>query len=455
MPFLMSDYAEGAKAAAIPDLTIAELAKKRADTGLVQAQTGTLNQQNQARAFEIEDLNRLSSMYGGASTPQTEQPLGIPSLATPDLSQEPIVQEVQKVHNANSKIKTAESKVQQYQKLFDSIKYDPQLSTMYQHKLKVAQSELESLQQQQQQMIADTTKKAVGSLLGATDQTTYDRARNEIAKNFGLMAYQSAINQGTPEEQARALGKAESDARLKQLPSTYGASAKHAITQINAEMGGLDSMVKLNKEFRDQKDQTLQEEKAKLEKQELSEKITKLKAETDKINNPKKPEKDVANDIKELRQLVNTQSLELNRMTDDEEQMAKARLEQAKDAMEGLVDKWTVSEEEKAELKAAQDSYDSILKRKQDAQLILNNAQQKLKLLLGIAEEKGIDVSGEEKPKTSNQYKTIISTYKSTVPNMTEEAILLDINSQQPSWSPEQVLQAAIQKGYLINKERK
>lgn len=244
-----------------------------------------------------------------------------------------------------------------------------------------AQAEVKSVDTEFKTFQAESLRKVLDPALTARDQSSWDMAKPQLAEATAEAAVQEAIKSGVPEENLARLRNDVRSQTLTSLPKAWGESAQNFVRSKAAELKSLEASNKMDKQVRDE-----EEHKMKMKVQQVQ--IEKTRTETDKAlreareGNPKA----VADSVKLLKDIVNTESLELNRITADEEMAAKKQMEDAEEAKGSWFGDKTAEE---SNYQTAKANYDNIQVRKANAQKILDKAQSDLKLTLEMAKETG------------------------------------------------------------------
>lgn len=410
------EFAKGVETArTAPETAQAELLQQ-------QSQAELLKQQAELGKYDIEAAKRIS---------QVATPVGPTQDYSAIYSQSTSMQ--QKLNLAKQKLAKAEELKNQ---TMASGKFSETTRKAYED----AQSELKDLEKDYKGFQVESLRKVLEPALLAKDQNSWDSAKPQLANAAAEAAVQEAMKQGVPEENLARLRTDVRNQTLSQLPKTWGPSAQNFVKSKAAELSGLKTAYDIDEQRR-------KEEKHEADLLKLRAETQKARAEADKAvretkeGNPKA----IQDRVKELRQLVNTESLELNRMTDDEERNAKERLDAAKEAQGSWFGNKT---EEDAEYKAAETAYNDIQKRKAIAQKLIEKAQQELELSLGIAKEKGITTPPEE-PKSNIKMSDYSVTPELATQGYTPENVLTELAKANPGFTNEQYVQIAIEKGYF------
>jgi len=244
-----------------------------------------------------------------------------------------------------------------------------------------AQAEVKSVDTEFKTFQAESLRKVLDPALTARDQSSWDMAKPQLAEATAEAAVQEAIKSGVPEENLARLRNDVRSQTLTSLPKAWGESAQNFVRSKAAALKSLETSNKMDKQVRD-------EEEHKMKMKEYQSKIAENYAQRDKAINEAKAgnPKAVADSVKLLKDIVNTESLELNRITADEEMVAKKQMEDAEEAKGSWFGDKTAEE---SNYQTAKANYDNIQVRKANAQKILDKAQSDLKLTLEMAKETG------------------------------------------------------------------
>lgn len=354
------EYAQGVETArTAPQMAQAELATNQANARLA-GQNAELNQYNVEAAGLIKQAmtpvppsQDYSAIYSKTSSLKQKQDLAKQKLA-----------KAEQLKNAT----------------MASGKFSESTRKAYED----AQAEVKAVDTEFKTFQAESLRKVLDPALTARDQSSWDMAKPQLAAATAEAAVQEAIKQGVPEANIERLRKDVLNQTMSSLPKSWGPSAQNFVRSKAAELSSLETSNKMDKQVRDEEMHRLDMAVKRSQIAENNAQRDKALAEA-KIGNPKA----VADSVKLLKDIVNTESLELNRITADEEMVAKKQMEDADEARGSFFGDATTEE---VNYQTAKANYDNIQVRKANAQKILDKAQADLSLTLKMAKETGVGI---------------------------------------------------------------
>lgn len=354
------EYAQGVETArTAPQMAQADLANK-------QAEARVRGQQAELGQYDLEAASLLK---------QVATPVGPTQDYAAIYSQ---------TGNLKQKQELAKQKLAKAEQLKNATMASGKFSESTRKAYEDAQAESKAVDTEFKTFQEESLRKVLDPALTARDQSSWDMAKPQLAEATAEAAVQEAVKSGVPEENLARLRNDVRNQTLASLPKVWGPSAQNFVRSKAASLSSLEASNKMDKQVRD-------EEEHKMKMKEYQSKIAENYAQRDKALNETRAgnPKAVADSVKLLKDIVNTESLELNRITADEEMVAKKQMEDAEEAKGSWFGDKAAEE---SSYQTAKANYDNIQVRKANAQKILDKAQSDLSLTLEMAKETGVAV---------------------------------------------------------------